>query len=705
MSDRNLVRRHRVPRIPIVVGFHLLLVAFVVYWWGNTSLFLGHGDARWKQDMLNEGFRSGQIFGTLARDFRSGLGLWSAPSLLATDFASLLAMIPTGRTNEAIYGPVCVVALFIAGYILARSFLLSENVSSFVGVVLAFVVFMPTPLMWTRVPLQGNFVLIVAGLAVALAVVIRRVTVPVTDAGVRFLVATTAALLVALGCWGLWNLMVLPVWCIFGVSLLVGVGGLRGLSRGVLANWISGLILILFFAAVMFRFISNTAAVSARDVAKGSTLDLSLNRPWMFDDVYPLYLPTTSISLYPVVLLAGIFWSAASLSRASGIANRFLGRFAMSSAILVTAYSVLHFLFTEQDFEIGPSPGYIALLCFPLWVVSLVAAVSVACSSLWRMDSQLLTKVCEWRARLKLRSLSCLPMISIIITLSCWLGAWTLNNHQLRESPRYYPVILSATVEKIKDALGSTTNSDFGGRVFLLQNEYSFRDGLKNQVIYPSPFTKTQRAELVEARVPVLNAYSHTLSPRYMKAMNRWFTDGRPFARLWASFNRFDVKLAQMLGVKYLFAESAGDYGKVKVAIVTPLGSTISEVPNPNIGQYSPIATMPESNLEDVLGFMMSSEFEPLQVAITDALIPDLVRAEEVSVSADRGVIEVSVETTGRSLLVLPFEYSSCMRLTESSGNAELLRVNYLLTGIVVEGSGTYVIRVTKNPYLPSACF
>jgi len=241
--------------------------------------------------------------------------------------------------------------------------------------------------------------------------------------------------------------------------------------------------------------------------------------------------------------------------------------------------------------------------------------------------------------------------------------------------------------------------------VFLVQDEASLRDGVENQIIYPSPFTKLQRAELVEARVPVLNAYSHTSSTRYMRAMNRWFTDGRPFVRLWASFNRFDVKLAKMLGIRYVFAESAGEFSRIEGVMVTPFSSAVAEVSNPNVGQYSPIETIPESHLEDALGFMMSSKFDPLEVAITDTQIPNLVRADVVSVMANRGVIKVSVKTAGRSLLVLPFEYSSCMRLDKDSSNAELLRANYLLTGIVVDGSGTYVIRVTKNPYLPNGCF
>lgn len=705
MNLLSYLRRHRISGTPIVSGFVLFLTAFVVYWWGNTSLFFSHGDARWKQDMLNEGFSSGQIYGTLARDFRSGLGLWSAPSLLATDFASVLAMVPTGRTNESIYGAVSVVSLFIAGYVLARALALSESVSSFAGVFLAFVVFMPTPFMWTRVPLQGNFVLIISGLAIAEAYVIRRVTMPTAISAAWTNAGTSGALFIALGSWGLWNLAVLPAWSIFGVALVIGVGGFKGLPRGVLANWMIGLLQILLFVAVMLDFVANTAAVSARDVATGVTLDSSLHRPWIFDDVYPLYLPTTAVPLYSVVIVFGIVWSAVSLCRSRGFANRLLGRLTLSSSLLVTVYSVSHYLFANKDFEIGPAPGYIAMLCFPLWVVSLVAGVSAALGSLPRKDFQLSTKVQKWTARLGPRSLSNLPATSIAVALICWLGAWTLNNQHLREGPLYYPPTISETVERIRDELGSSDDHTFRGRVFLVQDEASLRDGVENQIIYPSPFTKLQRAELVEARVPVLNAYSHTSSTRYMRAMNRWFTDGRPFVRLWASFNRFDVKLAKMLGIRYVFAESAGEFSKIEGVMVTPFGSTVAEVPNPNVGQYSPIETIPESHLEDALGFMMSSKFDPLEVAITDTQIPNLVRADVVYVMANRGVIKVSVKTAGRSLLVLPFEYSSCMRLDKDSSNAELLRANYLLTGIVVDGSGTYVIRVTKNPYLPNGCF
>jgi len=45
----SYLRRHRISGTPIVSGFVLFLTAFVVYWWGNTSLFFSHGDARWSQ--------------------------------------------------------------------------------------------------------------------------------------------------------------------------------------------------------------------------------------------------------------------------------------------------------------------------------------------------------------------------------------------------------------------------------------------------------------------------------------------------------------------------------------------------------------------------------------------------------------------------------------------------------------------------------
>ena len=67
--------------------------------------------------------------------------------------------------------------------------------------------------------------------------------------------------------------------------------------------------------------------------------------------------------------------------------------------------------------------------------------------------------------------------------------------------------------------------------------------------------------------------------------------------------------------------------------------------------------------------------------------------------------ITVSAETRGRSLLVLPFEFSHCLDASASDGGfVRLQPVNGILTGVVFEGSGTVRITALGAPWSRAAC-
>jgi hypothetical protein len=103
---------------------------------------------------------------------------------------------------------------------------------------------------------------------------------------------------------------------------------------------------------------------------------------------------------------------------------------------------------------------------------------------------------------------------------------------------------------------------------------------------------------------------------------------------------------------------------------------------------------------------MASSTFDPRVDVLVEESIEQLVPAVSSSMRAERGSVTVDVETSGRSLLVLPIEYSTCMKLAASPVSAKVMRVNYLLTGLLVEGSGRFEIDVKMNPYFQrTSCF
>jgi hypothetical protein len=613
-------------------------------------------------------------------------------------------MFPDGRTHEAMFGAVSNLSLFVAGYALARSFACKPIVSSISGVGLSFVTFMPTPLMWSRVPLQGNYCLVIAGVSIAFSAIVTYLREQSPRLCLLRDITAIAALVVALGTYSLWSFVVLPAWLILGSSLILTYPGRKHNLGHSVKRWFAGLSLIAVTTILMYRLIANSASLTATRYARGVALDLVATRPWFFDDVYPILIPKTAINLYGLVIASCVIGLSSLLTVLGDFSEKLLGRASLASAAFASVYSLTHYGGILQGRELGPSPGYLVLLLFPLWVVA-IASGGRACLQFarrWYGGAQ--SQSSEMTDRPSRTGTVVTPSSLLVVLLLLWLTVWMVDNAALRNSRSFYPVKPSEVSEFLQERQTKQPTGSFSGRTMLLQREDSERDGKRNSLLYPTPFTKKLLDELVELRVPVLNAHSHLLSARFVEATSRWFANDRPFVRPWTSFEGFYPKLARMLGVRYVITESDTKVDGGLELLVHSGPISVFELSEPNLGQYSPTQTVAESTIKDVVGFMKSASFNPLQMAITNVPLQALVSAENVSVVAERGLISVKVKTKGRSLLVLPFEYTNCMQLIKSETVASLDRVNYFLTGLLVQGSGTFQIEVQQNPFLGDSC-
>jgi hypothetical protein len=517
-------------------------------------------------------------------------------------------------------------------------------------------------------------------------------------------ITAIVALVVALGTYSLWSFVVLPAWLILGCSLILTYPGRKHNLGPSVKRWFAGLSLIAVITILMYRLIANSASLTATRYARGVALDLVSTRPWFFDDVYPILIPQTTINLYGLVIASCVIGLSSLLTVLGDFSEKLLGRASLASAACASVYSLTHYGGILQGRELGPSPGYLVLLLFPLWVVAIASGGRACLQFARRWYGRTQSQSSEMTDRPTRTGIIVRPSSVLVVLLLLWLTVWMADNAALRNSQSFYPLKPSEVSEFLQERQTKQPTGSFSGRTMLLQREDSERDGKRNSLLYPTPFTKRFRDELVELRVPVLNAYSHQLTARFVEATSRWFADGRPFVRQWASFQSFDPKLARMLGVRYLVTESDMFVDGDLKLLNRNVSTSVFEITEPNLGQYSPVRSVAESSITDVVGFMKSSEFDPQLVAVTSEPVENLVLAESVALTANRGLITVRVKTNGRSLLVLPFEFTECMQLVDADGIATLGRVNYLLTGLTVEKSGTFLIRANINPFLWGRC-
>jgi hypothetical protein len=107
-----------------------------------------------------------------------------------------------------------------------------------------------------------------------------------------------------------------------------------------------------------------------------------------------------------------------------------------------------------------------------------------------------------------------------------------------------------------------------------------------------------------------------------------------------------------------------------------------------NLGQYSPVRLARISTAKEAIAALQSASFDPEHDGLIEHQIPDgIVPGRLLSLSAEFGpVLSVRAESMGWSLLLLPFEYSRCLRLeVQNGGSARLIPVNLQQTGLLFE--------------------
>lgn len=450
--------------------------------------------------------------------------------------------------------------------------------------------------------------------------------------------------------------------------------------------------------------ISNTASVVARETAVGYVLDLKESRPWFFDDTQPIYIPGTTVSLYGLLIVAAVVAGISIALRSKTDSENCLARITGVTLALLFSYSIIHHVFQLRQFEVGPSPGYLALFLFPFWTSSISLIPQRFRSPRFMVNSSE-TGIEDIRTNRERGAMgSSISTVVLACLLVTWALAWSVRNWDLREGKQFYPREQSALVSHLTRVTTELGRGNFAGRVLILQPTDSGRDGVNNTVLYPTSRTKSLRQEFVEARIPTLSAYSHLNSPEYMRAMSAWFAGGKSFTRLWSVFQDLNVDVARMLGVRYVVSQSPLEAS----GVVSFLGKFdkdyLYQLNDPNLGDFSPTRIYLEAKGTDPLEIVTASGFDPRRNAVASQAIDDLVPVSSGSFTAERGEVVVTVETSGHSLLVLPIEYSSCMKVVSSAKSAEVMRVNYLLTGLLVSESGRYTLEVRRNPYAFQTC-
>jgi len=171
-------------------------------------------------------------------------------------------------------------------------------------------------------------------------------------------------------------------------------------------------------------------------------------------------------------------------------------------------------------------------------------------------------------------------------------------------------------------------------------------------------------------------------------------------------------RIMALLGVRYLLSN------KLLPSRAAVLHHRLAEghdlyiysLPDPNLAGYAVTQTRHASDAQRAINVLADPSLDPRQVAVlTEAMqVPPLTLApaRRSALVVERGGYRVEAESAGTSLLVLPLEYSHCLRADLTASGPvppRLLRANLAMAAILFSGELKGTLKLRYGP-LSSSC-
>jgi hypothetical protein len=372
----------------------------------------------------------------------------------------------------------------------------------------------------------------------------------------------------------------------------------------------------------------------------------------------------------------------------------------MASCAALLAEILVYLLLQNAPWSF-PLPVYAEQSLLPLFLVSAVAgywgllrpAASWARALVVKMRSG---GELSWRWLAKAKGAAAFVVIALVpaavVVYAINRPAWMADsyNEPWPDEPDLAQFLVDTTAQEV--------GKPFRGAVLFYSMDYPIHVTIVN---------------LWAGSVPTVSEYGQLVTPQsiYFNAsvlktnvgLNR-FTPVATFATSPDVFSR----VLPMLGTRYYivrghadhFSSMANQIGKAMSqsghpVVTLPQGAHhnfgpaarwhLYEIPHPNLGDYSPTIAMTAETAAAAAAIMIQPNFDfTTQVVLSTATGKSLVPARNMQMSLIQGGLHVSGYTDGTSLVVLPQQFSHCLRARDAS--VRLVRANLIMTGVIFSG-------------------
>ena len=187
---------------------------------------------------------------------------------------------------------------------------------------------------------------------------------------------------------------------------------------------------------------------------------------------------------------------------------------------------------------------------------------------------------------------------------------------------------------------------------------------------------------------------------------------------------RIDPRILKIIGVRFVITDLPISGATLRAQIPIPVSSKalqllgfsyrdldrfdlyLYEFDGVNLGQFSPTETKLAANANQALGYLADGEVAlDRTVVVDEPLSGPLTEAELELFTIGRDQYRVRANSVGRSILLLPVEFSRCLKISDVAGGApRLFRADLMLTGVLFERQLDAQISFHTGPFHNPGC-
>jgi hypothetical protein len=343
---------------------------------------------------------------------------------------------------------------------------------------------------------------------------------------------------------------------------------------------------------------------------------------------------------------------------------------------------------TERSHWIFPPPIYFEVALWPLYglfaAVTVIALLGMVVEALGRLGK-------NWNFAIRRRWIG----FSATIALAVFVGM-----HKRPTVPVYpFPPKLSPVAGILRANIALDPSSAFNGRVLTAMPVKGDSGDAWQQQVFASinwaikDGNDEQSVGLWYYGIPTLFEYNQFISPAFHALVKRALQRPPiPHQRNITVLTHADLRVLQLLGVRYVLMPqpdmSLGELRATEDRSGEQWG--LIELATPNLATYSPTVVDVRNDLTSTLDFVMDRGVDlTRQATARESVAGPLVPARSSRLVMQGRDLHLTAESEGRTLVVVPLEFSHCIELHETPRAAEaapvLLRIDGLLAGIVFD--------------------